>query len=187
MSEKAISNLPRSQSASPPPWPLQIVQQLQARVQAVQTHLSRIKLPSVSNQEATPPSVAFINPQSNRVTKEELGRATWLFLHTLAAQYPERPTRQQQKDVKVLMDTLTRIYPCADCAAHFKYVLKAHPPRVSNKGELQEWMCIIHNSVNRRLGKPAFNCNLASARWGALECDEEEACTLDLHSLTPKR
>jgi len=32
------------------------------------------------------------------VTKEELGRATWTFLHTLAAQFPEHPTRQQQRD-----------------------------------------------------------------------------------------
>ncbi|KAI8532677.1 hypothetical protein RHMOL_Rhmol11G0232000 [Rhododendron molle] len=37
------------------------------------------------------------------VTKEELGRATWTFLHTLAAQYPDNPTRQQKKDVKQLV------------------------------------------------------------------------------------
>ncbi|CAA2967255.1 FAD-linked sulfhydryl oxidase ERV1 [Olea europaea subsp. europaea] len=39
---------------------------------------------------------------SGPVTKEELGRATWTFLHTLAAQYPDKPTRQQKKDVKEL-------------------------------------------------------------------------------------
>ncbi|XP_022869275.1 FAD-linked sulfhydryl oxidase ERV1 isoform X2 [Olea europaea var. sylvestris] len=39
---------------------------------------------------------------SGPVTKEELGRATWTFLHTLAAQYPDKPTRQQKKDVKAL-------------------------------------------------------------------------------------
>jgi CHASE2 domain-containing sensor protein len=37
------------------------------------------------------------------VSKEELGRATWTFLHTLAAQYPEKPTRSQQKDVKAMV------------------------------------------------------------------------------------
>lgn len=58
------------------------------------------------------------------VTKEELGRATWVFLHTLAAQFPERPTRQQQKDARQLVDSLTRIYPCADCAKHFQEIVK---------------------------------------------------------------
>lgn len=51
--------------------------------------------------------------------KAELGRATWLLLHTLAAQYPDSPTRQQQKDVRTMIDCLTRVYPCGDCATHF--------------------------------------------------------------------
>ena len=37
------------------------------------------------------------------VSKEDLGRATWTFLHTLAAQYPERPNKGQQKDVRALV------------------------------------------------------------------------------------
>ena len=37
------------------------------------------------------------------ITKEELGRGTWTFLHTLAVQYPKTPTKQQQKDVKTLV------------------------------------------------------------------------------------
>ncbi|KAK3013911.1 hypothetical protein RJ639_009439 [Escallonia herrerae] len=58
------------------------------------------------------------------VTREELGRATWTLLHTLAAQYPDKPTRQQKKDVKELMGILSRIYPCKECADHFKEVLR---------------------------------------------------------------
>lgn len=40
------------------------------------------------------------------VSREEVGRATWTFLHTLAAQYPEHPTRQQQRDAKNLVGVL---------------------------------------------------------------------------------
>jgi FAD-linked sulfhydryl oxidase len=58
------------------------------------------------------------------MTREELGRATWVFLHTLAAQFPERPSRQQQRDARALIDSLTRIYPCADCARHFAEIVK---------------------------------------------------------------
>ncbi|XP_019230307.1 PREDICTED: FAD-linked sulfhydryl oxidase ERV1 isoform X3 [Nicotiana attenuata] len=60
------------------------------------------------------------------VTKEDLGRATWTFLHTLGAQYPDKPTRQQKRDVKELMAILSRMYPCKECADHFKEVLR-HP------------------------------------------------------------
>eukprot|EP00243_Klebsormidium_subtile_P002688 TRINITY_DN15463_c0_g1_i1.p1 TRINITY_DN15463_c0_g1~~TRINITY_DN15463_c0_g1_i1.p1 ORF type:complete len:199 (-),score=30.03 TRINITY_DN15463_c0_g1_i1:226-822(-) len=56
--------------------------------------------------------------------REELGRSTWTLLHMLAAQFPEQPTKQQQKDVKTLMELMTRIYPCKMCADHFKEVLK---------------------------------------------------------------
>lgn len=59
-----------------------------------------------------------------QVTKEELGRATWVFLHTLAAQFPEQPSSQQQRDARQLIDSLTRIYPCADCAQHFQELVK---------------------------------------------------------------
>ncbi|KAE9447106.1 hypothetical protein C3L33_20993, partial [Rhododendron williamsianum] len=70
-------------------------------------------------------SSSFLQGKSaTPVTKEELGRATWTFLHTLAAQYPDNPTRQQKKDVKQLMDILSRMYPCKECADHFKEILR---------------------------------------------------------------
>jgi FAD-linked sulfhydryl oxidase len=61
---------------------------------------------------------------SKPTSKEDLGRATWTFLHTLAAQFPEHPTRQQQRDARQLIDSLTRIYPCADCAKHFQELVR---------------------------------------------------------------
>jgi len=112
------------------------------------------------------------------VTKEELGRATWTFLHTLAAQFPEYPTRQQQRDARNLMESLTRIYPCADCAQHFQAIVKNDPPVVSSGREFQMWMCRAHNTVNRSIGKPTFNCEVAAARWTPLECDVTNSCDM---------
>ncbi|KAH9532919.1 hypothetical protein CY35_18G024800 [Sphagnum magellanicum] len=114
------------------------------------------------------------------VTKEELGRATWTFLHTLAAQYPEKPTKQQQRDVKELMSIFSRLYPCKQCADHFVDVLKSHPVKASSGYELAQWMCKVHNVVNRSLGKPQFPCQRVAARWGQLDC-EEGACDLEGH------
>lgn len=111
------------------------------------------------------------------VTKEELGRATWTFLHTLAAQYPEHPTRQQKKDVKELMAILSRMYPCQECADHFKEVLRVNPVQVGSHAEFSQWLCHVHNVVNRSLGKLVFPCERVDARWGKLEC-EQRACDL---------
>lgn len=55
-----------------------------------------------SSQVSQDPDLSAVSPAAT-VSKEELGRATWTMLHTLAVQYPQAPTKQQQKDVKTLV------------------------------------------------------------------------------------
>ncbi|KAL9174288.1 hypothetical protein ABFS82_02G042500 [Erythranthe guttata] len=110
-------------------------------------------------------------------TKEDLGRATWTFLHTLAAQYPDKPSRQQKMDVKELMAILSRMYPCKECADHFKEVIRSNPVEAGSHHEFSQWVCRVHNVVNRSLGKLVFPCERVEARWGKLEC-EQRACDL---------
>ncbi|KAH1148609.1 hypothetical protein GLYMA_15G237900v4 [Glycine max] len=95
------------------------------------------------------------------VTKEELGRATWTFLHILAAQ----------------VQMLPRIYPCGECRDHFKEVLRANPVQTGSHAEFSQWLCHVHNVVNRSLGKPIFPCERVDARWGKLDC-EQNACEI---------
>ena len=45
------------------------------------------------------------------ISREELGRATWLLLHTLAAQYPDTPSKQQKKDVTAMVRVVPGIQP----------------------------------------------------------------------------
>ena len=78
------------------------------------------------------------------------------------------------------MDILTRMYPCGECAKHFKQVVAANPPQVKNKKEFSLWMCRVHNVVNRSLGKPSFNCDLVESRWAGVDCEEEDACSLEV-------
>ncbi|EIE25278.1 hypothetical protein COCSUDRAFT_9381, partial [Coccomyxa subellipsoidea C-169] len=112
------------------------------------------------------------------VTKEDLGRATWLLLHTVAAQYPARPSKQQRKDVAALVHTLTRIYPCGECANHFRDIVRSKAPATSSAEELQQWACEVHNLVNASLGKASFNCKLVQARWNGLDCGTDMACDM---------
>ncbi|GAY48699.1 hypothetical protein CUMW_113700 [Citrus unshiu] len=132
--------------------------------------------PSSSNADSAAHQI-LLKGTSAPVTKDELGRATWTFLHTLAAQYPENPTRQQKKDVKELMAILSRMYPCKECADHFREVLRANPVQAGSHDEFSQWLCHVHNVVNRSLGKLVFPCERVDARWGKLEC-EQRACDL---------
>ncbi|KAI9127784.1 hypothetical protein K1719_000777 [Acacia pycnantha] len=181
--------------------PLQVLFQTFEKVSySIQHHLSSfigLHLQPASSGKAPPFSISsssshksqsvkadsFVQPEdlllkvkfATPVTKEELGRATWTFLHTLAAQYPDNPTRQQKKDVNELMGILSRMYPCRECADHFKEVLRANPVQVGFHAEFSQWLCHVHNVVNRSLGKPIFPCERVDARWGKLEC-EKNAC-----------
>ena len=112
-------------------------------------------------------------------SNEDLGRATWTLLHTLASQLPERPSKQQRKDLHTLVDVLTRVYPCGECAYHFRQFVKADPPRVDSRSAFAQWLCRLHNNVNRRLGKAEFNCTTVDAKWGGLQCTEhDDACDM---------
>jgi hypothetical protein len=95
---------------------------ISAKAQAFR-HLAHSQ-PKVAPEPVAKEQQAWASSDPTTVSKEELGRATWTFLHTLAAQYPEKPSRQQQKDVRTLMDCLTRVYPCGECAGHFMEVLR---------------------------------------------------------------
>ncbi|XP_047950771.1 FAD-linked sulfhydryl oxidase ERV1-like [Salvia hispanica] len=132
---------------------------------------------STPNHTRQPAEILIKGKASGPTTKEELGRATWTFLHTLAAQYPDKPTRQQKKDVKELMEILSRMYPCKECADHFKEVIRTNPVMAGSHDEFSQWLCYAHNVVNRSLGKVVFPCERVDARWGKLEC-EQRACDL---------
>ncbi|CAG9467183.1 unnamed protein product [Pedinophyceae sp. YPF-701] len=105
------------------------------------------------------------------VTKSEIGRATWTFLHSVAADFPERPSARDKRDARCLMDLLTRRYPCEECRKHFAEIIRSNPPRVESGKDFRMWMCHVHNIVNRSIGKPAFNCDMVAHRWGEVDCE----------------
>ena len=100
---------------------------------------------------------------------EQLGRATWTFLHTTAAYYPMKPTASQQESMLGLLHSLPTLYPCSHCAVEFGERIKEYPAEGAVKGreELIRWLCERHNEVNDRLGKGTFNCEIVKLdeRW----------------------
>ena len=105
-------------------------------------------------------------------TRAALGRASWELLHRMAASFDKAPTPQRSADAAQFFGLLSTLYPCPDCAAHFAALLKEAPVDARDNKRLSIWLCKAHNSVNQRLGKPAFPCALEqlAERWGSCGC-----------------
>ncbi|KAF3908915.1 hypothetical protein AA313_de0208456 [Arthrobotrys entomopaga] len=122
---------------------------------AKSTPLSKITSPPPSERTDCPPDV------------EQLGRSTWTLLHSLSATYPESPTPSQKSDMKSFLSILSRVYPCWVCAEDFASWMKqpSNAPQLENQEDFGQWMCKAHNEVNKKLGKPEFDCNFWKERW----------------------
>ncbi|KAF3763757.1 augmenter of liver regeneration [Cryphonectria parasitica EP155] len=96
---------------------------------------------------------------------ETLGRHSWTLLHSIAATYPTSPSPAQQDDVVGFVKLFSRLYPCWVCAEDFQKYIRKDPVRAGSRGEFGKWLCDAHNDVNKKLGKPVFDCSRWEERW----------------------
>ena len=99
------------------------------------------------------------------LNKEVLGKSSWTFLHATAAQYPVFPTDRDKFVMKSLLDSIGYFYPCEMCRVHFRDYMLTTPPDLTSRTSVATWLCEIHNNVNRRIGKPVFDCTTCIDRW----------------------
>ena len=77
----------------------------------------------------------------------------------MAARFPEEPTPSERQTLETFIHLFGRLYPCGDCARHFRQLLAEYPPQTSSRKAAAGWLCFAHNIVNERLEKDIFDCN----------------------------
>lgn len=97
--------------------------------------------------------------------RDDLGRASWSLLHTMAAYYPREPKKEEQQTMNEFIDSFSKLFPCPECRSDFQEEIVKSPPDVSSRLTISTWMCEQHNIVNRKLGKPEFDCKQVLERW----------------------
>ncbi|XP_029167800.1 FAD-linked sulfhydryl oxidase ALR [Nylanderia fulva] len=116
-------------------------------------------------QDQTPVTSDKSTRDNCPLDKDELGSKSWGFLHTMAAYYPDKPNEKQKTDMKNFFHIFSKFYPCNICAEDLQEQLKHSPPETDSQEKLSQWLCRIHNEVNKKLGKPEFDCKLVNQRW----------------------
>lgn len=122
----------------------------------------------------------FMPKMANETLKAQLGNAAWKLFHTILARYPDNPSELEQATLSQYIHLFARVYPCGDCARHFKGLLEKYPPQTSSRKTAALWGCHIHNKVNERLGKDQYDCTtiLEDYDCGCGDDEKEEDETL---------
>jgi hypothetical protein len=93
------------------------------------------------------------SPES--ITKKTWGNSVWYFIHFLAIRQADGTQRVYYKR---MMHSLAFLLPCEMCREHLQSHLRDVPIDgfMSSNERLFEWTVILHNVVNRSLGKPVM-------------------------------
>lgn len=131
--------------------------------------------PRPKQNDPSPPTTYYEAPPTDEEKKAALGRASWTLLHTMAAKYD--PANEEK--VRTFLYLFADLYPCEVCAEHFREKLAKSPPKLKSNAEFVQWMCELHNSVNKDLKKPVFDCSRVGDRW---DC----GCRLNIAAAAPQ-
>lgn len=88
------------------------------------------------------------------------GPHAWIFLHSIALEYPNNPSEIDKKNMISFFNSLGNVLPCYKCKVNFKKHIKDKPLTdeiLSSKNNLVKWLIDIHNSVNKNNNKQVLS------------------------------
>jgi len=93
-----------------------------------------------------------------KIPPEIWGPFFWHTIHITALGYPSEPSYAHKKAAKELFESLTLLIPCPICKDHYIEHLSKYPitPHLDRRSDLFRWTLLLHNEVNKSLGKPTL-------------------------------
>jgi hypothetical protein len=95
--------------------------------------------------------------------RETWGPHMWYTIHFIALGYPIDASSIDKKNYKNFYINLPNIIPCDECAKHLVNNLNnfSIDNYLESRDKLFEWTIILHNQVNKMLGKKEWNLDIA--------------------------
>jgi hypothetical protein len=85
------------------------------------------------------------------------GPAGWIFLHSIAQNYPWEPTAEKKEYYKLFFRLIGEVLPCRYCRESYQHFIKEQgtcldDSVLKDRKTLTTWLYKIHNKVNKKLG-----------------------------------
>jgi len=111
------------------------------------------------------------------VNKENWGPHLWYSMHFIALGFPNESSSIDKKNYKNFYINLPNIIPCEECSKHLIKNLNEYPidNYLDSRQRLFEWTVIIHNEVNKMLGKRVWSLDKATKHYQNLNLKLEES------------
>lgn len=93
------------------------------------------------------------------IDKNSWGEYLWHTIHFVSLGYPNNPSSNDKKYYKDFYVNLKNVLPCQECSEHYEENLKKYniDKFLDTREKLFEWTILIHNEVNRMLGKSEWS------------------------------
>lgn len=105
------------------------------------------------------------------------GPPLWISIHNVALGFPDAPTQNERDTYKQFYTLLGNVIPCKKCAnnytEHLKEINIDH--FLFNKQDLFQWTVLLHNIVNKSLGKKEWGFKEAWDHYNTFSYHKEAA------------
>ena len=83
----------------------------------------------------------------------------WKLLHSITANYPNKPTKNEKDNYYLFFNSLQYVLPCIYCRRSLTQYMNEIPIKnyLDNKYNLVKWLYLIHNKVNNKLRMQNLN------------------------------
>ena len=121
------------------------------------------------------------------MTPEVWGKYMWSTIHFVALGYPEtNPSPLQKEYYKNFYSSVGRVLPCEKCSVNYQRHLSEVPidTYMDNRKQLFTWTVMLHNVVNKDLGKRELTYNEAYGYYHDIITHKHKTVTLEQEDKT---